>query len=237
MASLRPNLVKRIERLPKPTNVAGALQPLFEAISNSIHSTQGKYADTVQDKGRVIVTVATNRKKESVWATVEDNGNGLNESNWEAFTTTDTDNKLSIGGKGVGRLMWLDCFDRILVSSVYDDGTDRKRRRSFEFKLTNDEQIASYQDQAVNDGSDSSFHVKFEGLRANAYAAKFPGRESFIFQHLTSHFLPTFLGSRSPIVEVHVGDETRTYPADIDKIVFRKNAPLRIETSEYGVPI
>lgn len=235
MASLRPNLVKRIERLPKPTNVAAALQPLFEAISNSIHSTQGKFADAVQDKGRVIVTVATNRKKESVWATVEDNGDGLNERNWEAFTTTDTDNKLSIGGKGVGRLMWLDCFENILVTSVYNDGTDGYRRRSFGFKLTNDEQIDGYQDQAIDDGSDSSFHVKFEGLRANAYAAKFPGRDSFIFQHLTSHFLPTFIGGRSPIVEVHVGDETRTYPADIDKIVFRKDEPLRIDTSEYGV--
>jgi hypothetical protein len=235
MASLRPNLVKRIERLPKPANVAAALQPLFEAISNSIHSTQGKYGDAVQDKGRVIVTVATNRKKENVWATVEDNGVGLNESNWEAFTTTDTDNKLSIGGKGVGRLMWLDCFERILVTSVYNDGTDGYRRRSFGFKLTNDEQIDGYKDQAVDDGSCSSFHVKFEGLRANAYAAKFPGRDSFIFQHLTSHFLPTFIGSRSPIVEVHVGAETRTYPADIDKIVFRKDDPLRIETSEYGV--
>jgi hypothetical protein len=43
MTALRPNLVKRIARLPKPTNVADALQPLFEAISNAIHSTQARY--------------------------------------------------------------------------------------------------------------------------------------------------------------------------------------------------
>lgn len=119
MASLRPNLVKRIDRLPKPTNVAAAMQPLFEAISNSIHSTQAKFGDAVQAQGRVIVTIETNRKKEGVWATVDDNGIGLDERNWEAFTTTDTDNKLSIGGKGVGRLLWLDCFERTSVSSVY----------------------------------------------------------------------------------------------------------------------
>jgi hypothetical protein len=90
MTSLRPNLVKRIERLPKPTNVASAMQPLFEAISNSIHSTQAKFGKSVAEHGKVVVTVATSRKKEDVWATVEDNGQGLSPANWEAFTTTDT---------------------------------------------------------------------------------------------------------------------------------------------------
>ncbi len=107
MASLRPNLVKRIERLPKPTNVAGALVPLFEAVMNAIHSTQDKFGNSVAQQGRVIATISTDRKKDNVWATVEDNGLGLDDKNWEAFTTTDTDNKISIGGKGVGRLLWL----------------------------------------------------------------------------------------------------------------------------------
>ncbi|WP_208862406.1 ATP-binding protein [Bosea lupini] len=110
MTSLRPNLVKRIARLPKPANVADALQPLFEAISNAIHSTQARFLETVAAEGRVTVTVQTDRKKEAVTAIVEDNGLGLNEKNWEAFITTDTDNKIEIGGKGVGRLMWLDCL-------------------------------------------------------------------------------------------------------------------------------
>lgn len=76
MTSLRPNLVKRIDRLPKPTSVAAAMQPLFEAISNAIHSVQNKFGEAVTTSGRVVVTVNTNRKKEGVWATVEDNGLG-----------------------------------------------------------------------------------------------------------------------------------------------------------------
>lgn len=234
MTSLRPNLVKRIDRLPKPTNVAAAMQPLFEAISNSIHSVQAKFGDTVQAQGRVVVTINTNRKKEGIWASVEDNGLGLDERNWEAFTTTDTDNKLSIGGKGVGRLLWLDCFERIRVSTTYQAKAGLVRR-TFEFRLANDDQIADYQEGPADAGSGTSFHVRFEGLRDNGYLAKFPGRDSFIFQHLTSHFLPTFIGGRSPSVEVYVGDEARYYPGDIDKIVYRKDPPLRIETEEYGV--
>jgi signal transduction histidine kinase len=104
MPSLRHNLVKRIARLPKPTNVAEALQPLFEAVSNSIHATQSKFPKEVGKRGRVEVVVNTDRKKDDVWASVEDNGPGLDVDNWDAFVTTDTDHKIAIGGKGVGRL-------------------------------------------------------------------------------------------------------------------------------------
>ena len=113
MTSLKQDLVKRIERLPKPSSVTDALQPLFEAVSNAIHSTNTKFGDTVSTNGSITVTVSTTRKKEDVWASVEDNGIGLDAKNWSAFTTTDTDNKIRIGGKGVGRLLWLDCFGKI----------------------------------------------------------------------------------------------------------------------------
>jgi light-regulated signal transduction histidine kinase (bacteriophytochrome) len=130
MTSLVPNLVKRIERLPKPTNATTALQPLFEAISNAIHSTQGKYGDAVSQGGRVDVNVVLERKKDAVAITVEDNGFGLDAKNFKAFQTTDTDNKIAYGGKGVGRLLWLDCFQRVYVESVFDDGGQLKRRNS-----------------------------------------------------------------------------------------------------------
>lgn len=234
MTSLRPNLVKRIERLPKPTNVAGAMQPLFEAVSNAIHSTQGRYRDRVASEGQVIVTVNTNRNKDDVWATVEDNGVGLDDDNWDAFTTTDTDNKIQIGGKGVGRLMWLDCFEEIKVNSVFrqDDGTLHRRR--FNFKLALEDQIQDLEETPAQEATDSVFHVLFSGLRDNGYRAKFPGRDSFVFQHLTSHFLPTFIGGRSPQVSVHVGDETREYPSAISDIVHRQDKANAIETDDYG---
>lgn len=234
MTSLRPNLIKRIERLPKPTNVAGALLPLFEAVINAIHSTQGKFAAAVSQEGHVTVTVSTDRKKEDVWATVEDNGDGLDAANWEAFTTTDTDNKIKIGGKGVGRLLWLDCFDKIAVSSVFADGDDL-RRRSFRLVLLMEEQIQDEKVEPADGETGSSFHVRFEGLRVNGYHDKFPGRGNFIFQHLTSHFLPIFIGGRCPLVSVHVGDETKQFPSAIAEIVHRRDPELPIDTADYGM--
>jgi hypothetical protein len=233
VTSLRPNLVKRIERLPKPTNVAGALQPLFEAISNAIHSTQARFLDNVAHDGRVIVTVSTDRKKENVWATVEDNGLGLDENNWDAFTTTDTDNKMQIGGKGVGRLLWLDCFEHIEINSVFKSGEEYKRR-TFRFVLALADQFQGLEIVDANDATSSSFYVHFKGLRSNEYQEKFPGRGNFIFQHLTSHFLPNFIGGRCPQITVHVGDETRGYPNAIADIVYRRDPELTLETEEYG---
>ena len=226
MTSLRPNLVKRIERLPKPTNVASAMQPLFEAVSNSIHSTQARFGDDVSEKGRVTVTVNTSRNKNEVWATVEDNGNGLNEKNWDAFTTTDTDNKIEIGGKGVGRLMWLDCFESIRVKSTYTNDGSALRRKSFDFVLALDNQIRNLSDEAIGEEVDVGFFVRFTGLRNNAYRDKFPGRDSFIFQHFTSHFLPSFIGG---------GSESRDYPDAISEIVHRQDDAIDLDTAEYGV--
>lgn len=233
MASLKPNLVKRIERLPKPTTVSGALIPLFEAVSNAIHSTQSRFGADVAALGQVTITVTTDRKKTKVSASVEDNGHGLSAANWEAFTTTDTDNKIAIGGKGVGRLLWLDCFQNTRVSSVFlDDGT--LHRRTFRFVLDNEDQIQEEVFETVVDGGTPHFYVHFEGLRENSYFEKFPGRGNFVFQHLTSHFLPVFIGGRSPQITVHIGDETEQYPGAIERIVHRKSEPLILESETYG---
>lgn len=234
MTSFRPNLVKRIARLPKPQRASDGLQPLFEAVSNAIHATQSKFGDTVSERGRVQVTVSTERKKDIVWATVEDNGPGLDEENWEAFTTTDTDHKLTIGGKGVGRLLWLDCFESISVDSVFDNaGT--AMRRAFKITLQLDNQFEDESLGPAPAGRTPGFYVRFDGLRDNGYREKFPGRGSFIFQHLTSHFLPTFIGRNCPTVQVHVGDETRTYPDAIDDIVKRRSPVEALTTDEYGL--
>lgn len=234
MTSLRPNIVKRIDRLPKPKNVTAAMQPLFEAISNAIHSVQNRFPETVSHDGMIHVTVNTSRNKDQVWATVGDNGLGLDDKNWDAFTETDTDNKISIGGKGVGRLLWLDCFQKISVVSTFKTKNGMECR-SFDFVLKQDNQIQNEKAEAVGSTDSPSFFVRFEGLRDNGYLSNFPGRDSFVFQHLTSHFLPTFIGKRCPKISVCVGDETRHFPSEIDNIVHRKTADIRLETDDYGL--
>ncbi len=235
MPSLKPDLVKRIERFPKPSRTSDALQPLFEAISNSIHSTQSKFGEKVTEQGRVVVSVTTGRKPAPVSISVDDNGLGLDEDNYNAFMTTDTDNKIAIGGKGVGRLLWLDCFEKIKITSVYRDG-DTFWQRRFNFVLSHDEQIREYSNEILEPApADSMFFVNFDGLRDNGYREKFPSRAAYVFQHITSHFLPIFIGKGSPQITVHCGDETRHYPEEIDSIIHRRETLEPITTEDFGV--
>jgi hypothetical protein len=233
MTSLSMNLVKRVERLPKPSRAADAMQPLFEAVSNAIHSTQQKFARKVGALGRIYVEVNTDRAKSDVGATVADNGVGLDEKNYEAFVTTDTDNKIDIGGKGVGRLLWLDCFEHIHVDSIYDHkGT--LRRRSFDFRLSPIDQIINYKEtsKGLNDAK-TGMNITFRGLRDNGYLERFPGRASYVFQHFMSHFLPTFIGGKSPFISVSCGGETWEFPEAINKIIHRR-ASVESSAPDFG---
>lgn len=233
MLSLKSDLVKRIERLPKPVKTSDALQPLFEAISNSIHSTQARFGAEVAEKGKVSVTVVTGRKQAPVTAVVQDNGIGLSDKNFDAFVTTDTDNKIAIGGKGVGRLLWLDCFEDIKVRSVYFDGK-QSRFREFDFKLALDNQIQNLREGILKKAEDTGMTVSFNGIQDNAYRTRFPGRATYILHHIMSHFLPTFIGKSSPQVFVTCGDETRVYPGDIDELIYRREDVEEFETPDFG---
>ncbi|WP_143015463.1 ATP-binding protein [Alloyangia pacifica] len=232
---MKTNLVKRIDRLPKPTNTADAMQPLFEAVSNSIHSTQDRFKDKVGKLGEIVVTLTMASRKAPSKIVVEDNGIGLDGTNYEAFTTTDTDNKIARGGKGVGRLLWLDCFETILVSSTSVEAGHTKHRK-FRFVLSQSNQIEGYEEsESEGAASDTGMLIEFNRLRDNGYKAKFPGRPAYVFQHFTSHFLPTFIGSRSPKITVHCGDETRHYPDEINSIIHRKKTIEKISTADYGL--
>jgi hypothetical protein len=74
---------------------------------------------------------------------VADNGIGFDSRRYDAFCTTDTDHKISRGGKGIGRLLWLDAFEAVSVDSIFREDEDRLRRRRFSFVLAQSDQIVS----------------------------------------------------------------------------------------------
>lgn len=57
----------------------------------------------------------TNLGSDDVLITVADNGVGLTQSRFDTFCELDTEFKKERGGKGVGRLYWLDAFKKIEV--------------------------------------------------------------------------------------------------------------------------
>lgn len=119
------------------------LMPLFELISNSIHSiNERKKAELMgdDDNGRIIVrlirngnpktqeTIRTNDDYPINSIEVEDNGIGLNDVNYKSFIEADTDHKLDIGGKGLGRFVCLKAFKWLSVQSTYKSENGFRKR-------------------------------------------------------------------------------------------------------------
>lgn len=233
MVSLYANLVKRVQRLPKPARTSDALQPTFEAISNAIHAIYARWGEHAPARGVVEVFVRLDKDKNNIWITVEDNGIGLDQENFDAFLTTDTDHKITFGGKGVGRLLWLDCFSTIEIRSNFQDGENIRRRR-FNFKLGNEEQVVDMIEDEMSSSTPTGTRIKLSGIRNNGYLDKFPSKGGYFFQHIFSHFLPVFVGGKSPSIEVNIGDQFKVYPRDMAEHISRQTEKNGIRFNDVG---
>jgi hypothetical protein len=96
------------------------------------------------------------------------------------------------------------------------------------------DQIGSYVDQIATDQTaELGVRLEFIGLQKNGYSEKFPVRLGHVFRHITSHFLPTFIGKKAPALVVTCGDETREYPEEIESHIFRSE-DITVDSAEYG---
>lgn len=235
MTSMQGDIVNRVKRLPKPSQAAEALQPVFEAVSNSLHAIEDAFGpDAYQARGLVTVTIRSPRNPDNVEIIVDDNGIGLETPRFTAFCTTDTDYKMARGGKGVGRLLWLDAFERISVVSVYREGEKTFRRR-FTFRLESHDQIT---DEDVSEieasGSATGTSVTFSGLRGTAYRAKFPSQGATIVKHFGSHFFADFILGKSPRIVVDIDGTSSTFPEEVQSLMLEDRGVATIPTSEFG---
>lgn len=124
-----------------------SLLPLLEAVVNGLQSIDARYAHDMA-QGHLKVTIDRSGQEEFdfgvggqgrvalkpiVGFTIEDNGTGFTTDNMSSFETLDSEFKAGIGGRGVGRLLWLKAFDRVSIRSGYesDDGTFHAREFKF----------------------------------------------------------------------------------------------------------
>ena len=111
--------------------------PLYEAIINSIQAIEERgnfensYIDIKIQRDSYRIADFTS----GIFAIeITDNGIGFVEHNYESFCTSDSDYKVEIGGKGVGRINYLKSFELIKVNSVYEEN-NRKYQRNFDFNI------------------------------------------------------------------------------------------------------
>jgi hypothetical protein len=136
---------------------------------------------------------------------VADDGNGFHETNFTSFSTPDSLHKLNRGGKGLGRLMCLQAFEQVHVSSRYRDGNDWKHRR---IRLQCDEPCLS----AANETSSvESFVTEVQLVRLRSSYDQMSGASlDKITEWLAEHFLPVLLERPSWLTSLVIRDGHKT---------------------------
>jgi hypothetical protein len=127
----------------RPLSPRNCLVPLFEAITNSMDAIK----DARLKNGLIRIHIHRQPVKavsndpglvagQPIFGfTVEDNGIGFTQANYDCFNLAGTPNKVSKGGKGMGRLTWLKTFDHAEIESCFAEA-GKHYRRKFVFGLT-----------------------------------------------------------------------------------------------------
>lgn len=202
------------------------LQPLFEAIMNAIHAVQ----EAKPEKGRIDVEVVRNTSQKEMFEgnatnfpivgfVVRDNGIGFTEKHFESFDTADTTEKLTRGGKGVGRFLWLKAFERAEVRSVFKSN-GHLEQREFTFCLSKNGIDPPAPDAGSTDDTEPTTEVRLCGFRSE-YQRHCPKTAVTIAHRIIEHFLELFVLKRCPtivltdVVEETTLDLNRTFESDM----------------------
>ncbi|MDR6903868.1 ATP-binding protein [Rhizobium miluonense] len=231
MPTLAPNVINRVDKLPKPSNTAQAMQPLFEAVSNAIFAIEDIQKKHPDYQGVVDIFVSGLRDPGVLNIEVIDNGIGLDRKRYEAFCQLDTDFKKERGGKGVGRLFWLDSFADVRVESKYLE-SDQFHDRAFTFLLNNGEQLREDDNRLhLSRVRNTGTVVSFRGLREANYRKQFPASAELFKRYFSAHFIADFLMARGPKVRLEIDGEEARYPEAVSGLVVGE--PFEASTDEH----
>lgn len=185
---------------------ANTLIPLFEAIMNSLHAVQDRFGDDWAKHCQIDVQLLEDSEGNPHSFTIEDNGIGLDESNFSSFRTYDSRTKIKKGGKGVGRLTWLKVFKSVRVSSIFNESGARHERK-FKFVLDN---TAAFQDYSLNEVADGTKARTFIELRdlKDGYRSHCPKKLETIAHRIAAHFLPFLIGDEKPAIHISNSSES-----------------------------
>jgi hypothetical protein len=197
-----------------------------------MHAIEDQFRSAAIDSGRIDITITGLTTPALTQIIIADNGIGLTNERFLAFCTADTDFKMSRGGKGIGRLLWLDAFDRIKVTSVYDEG-GALQQRSFRFQLARSDQITEENVAPARDGAQLGTTLEFSGLRG-AYATKFPAQANRLIRYFGAHFFAEFILEKAPQITLSMDVQSATFPADVRDLLSSERGEETVTTEEYG---
>lgn len=202
------NLKGKVRNFSLPQN--RPLVPLYEAIVNSINAIDERRKADKSIAGDIRIEVVRDRTlfSESDANTVNgfritDNGIGFNEANMASFMEADSEYKLAVGGKGVGRFSWLKAFSSVKIVSTYKENNSFSTR-TFNFKL----EQAEIEDQIIDSEiKDYRTVIELKGY-LKGYDSNVPKQIETIALRIIQHCFIYFLNESCPTIEIF-DDENR----------------------------
>ena len=204
-------------RLPRSKPLA----PLFETVINSIQSinlagvTGGRIdVRLIRAQRQSAMDLAGATLPRVSGFSVSDNGIGFDSINFKSFETSDSTYKRKIGGKGIGRLLWLKAFGEARITSVYCEG-GKTFRRSFAFRPT----AAAIENHELTEVESGEFPIltKVELVNfAESYEELCPKTATLVAERLIEHLLVIFLQPGGADLYVH--DEQAGEDVDVKRL-------------------
>lgn len=202
---MKIDLVGKVKNTPLPKSKA--LFPMFEAVVNSFQAIEDSTERGLSP--RIDISLTRDAVLPGIDAVGEvngfiitDNGAGFNDTNLDAFLTSDTQYKLSRGGKGIGRFMWLKAFDYAEIESHYRENGNLMKR-AFKFTTEEDQLPAP---ATVSKAKEPSTTVRLVSMKP-PYKENCPHTLAVIGHRLIEHCLPFFLDPNCPAVSISDSDE------------------------------
>lgn len=230
------NFIGRVDNLSLPANSANALKPLFEAVSNALHSIDERF-DTRTDQGIVDITLLyQDRNSDLLYDgySVRDNGVGFDEANFRSFLTSDSRHKQPKGGKGVGRLLWLKTAEKAKIESRFEkDG--KRYLRTFSFVAGTQFQIKDH--TLSEDGARGQLGTTVTVYPLNnTFRSHFPKKRATVSAALIRHFLRVLIGDRVPKMTLTDGEGVENLHERLTEHILEKSEDAFELTFDGGLP-
>lgn len=224
------NLRNRVNKLYLPKTKT--LLPLFEIISNSIHAiSERKSVFNTDFQGKIVIKVIRNGDEKTLKKVrnieeypinsfqIIDNGIGLNEDNMVSFAEFDSEKKAEIGGKGVGRLICLKAFRKIVIESIYFEDEEFKLRK-FHYQKSK-EGFDKYEDNIITNKKNTGTSVVLSSYESK-YEKQVPREIIEIARQIVTHFQLYFIQNIEPEIIIMNQDGVEINLSSIFNREFKK---------------
>ena len=240
MIDLQPksNIANKVRNTKLPRTKP--LMPLFEVISNSIHAiNEAKRNNSLSSQGKIEIKLIRNGDDKTLAELEEidkfpiksilvtDNGIGLNDENLTYFTETDTDHKLEIGGKGVGRFVCLKAFKQLTLKSHFARNGSTIFRE-FEFRNTKEGFHNPKESEVKN--KTTGTEVLLSDFKIE-YQKKAPKDLVEIAREVVTHFQLYFLSGLAPEIIIKNQNNLEVNLSSLFASEFKKD----IQTKDFEI--